>query len=57
LFSFIVFHICSARKENPEAGRTSFLSPARPPGEMEWMNRCLSRATCKIHHEKHHFRV
>jgi len=53
----MVFHICSARRGNLEAGWISLLSPARPPGEMEWMKRCLSRAICKIHQEKHHFRV
>lgn len=45
LFSLITFHICCALKENPEAGTTPRRSPARPPGAIEWLNRCLKLAT------------
>ena len=45
LLSLITFHICCALKEKPEAGTTPRLSPARPPGAIEWKNFCLKLAT------------
>ena len=45
LFSLMTFHICCALNENPEAGTTPRLSPASPPGAIEWKKRCLRLAT------------
>jgi hypothetical protein len=42
LFSRITFQICCELNKKPEAGTTPLLSPARPPGAIEFENLCLS---------------
>lgn len=53
----MTFHICCALNENPEAGTTPRLSPARPPGAIEWKNLCLRLATFNKAHNHNKYKI